>query len=98
MAQAMDISEIKRLYPDEWVLLGNQVEVENSMDVLSGVLLYHSPDKREVCCLGRELVKGYDKTYLFFNRVTPRTVRRIWLGPLRRIGEPYPKQTPDTPE
>ena len=55
MAQTMDISEIKRLYPDEWVLLGNP----------------------EVCYLGKPMIAGYQKTALFFNRVTPVTKRRV---------------------
>ena len=68
------IEDIKKSYPDEWILLGNPEEYDQ--DIISGVLLYHSPDKREVCYLGRPLVKEYDKVALFFNRVTPRRHNR----------------------
>ena len=69
------IDDIKKSYPDEWILLGNPVEDEYERTI-SGVVLYHSPDKREVCYLGRPLVKKYDQVALFFNRVTPRREKR----------------------
>ena len=70
------IEDIKRSYPDEWILLGNPVRRnEREMAILSGVVLYHSPDKREVAYLGRPRTEGYDRIALFFNRVTPRPKR-----------------------
>ncbi|MDR0582640.1 MAG: hypothetical protein LBG31_06735 [Prevotellaceae bacterium] len=83
--KTMDINEIKRKYPDEWILLGNPIRDESGLEILSGVLLYHSPDKREVCYLGKPLITDYEKTALFFNRVTSRKRNRILLGPFRRI-------------
>ena len=70
------IEDIKNSYPDEWILLGNPVMEKHRADILSGVVLYHSPDKREVCYLGRPLIDGYETTALFFNRVTPRREKR----------------------
>jgi len=70
------IEDIKSSYPDEWILLGNPVRrSEQEMAILSGVVLYHSPDKKEVCYLGKPLVKNYNRVTLFFNRVTPRPKR-----------------------
>ena len=69
------IEDIKGSYPDEWILLGSPVSDEYDRTV-AGVVLYHSPDKREVCYLGKPLVKNYDKVALFFNRVTPRREKR----------------------
>jgi hypothetical protein len=85
MGYAMDIDDIKRNYPDEWILLGNPVRDESGLELLSGVLLYHSPDKREVCYLGKPLMANYEKTALFFNRTTSRKRDRVLLGPFRRI-------------
>jgi hypothetical protein len=85
MAQTMDISEIKRLYPDEWVLLGNPDIDEANQKFLSGVVVYHSPDKREVCYLGKPMIAGYKKTALFFNRVTPVTKRRVIASLFRPV-------------
>jgi len=67
------IEDIKKRYPDEWILLGDPEENEREMEILSGIVLYHSPDKREVAYLGRPLAKGYSRLTWFFNRVTPRT-------------------------
>lgn len=49
--------ELKKLYPDEWVLLGNP-EMKNT-SVLGGILLFHSKDKKEVCYVGRDKTTPY---------------------------------------
>ena len=69
------IDDIKKSYPDEWILLGNPERNEREMDILSGVVLYHSPDKRELAYRDKPLLKKYDRITLFFNRVTPRPKR-----------------------
>ena len=74
------IEDIKASYPDEWILLGNPEEYDQ--DIVSGVLLYHSPDKREVCYLGKSRIAGYKRTALFFNRVTPRSEKRNVIASL----------------
>ena len=76
-AARRSIDDIKKSYPDEWVLLGNPEIEEYGMEIYSGVVLYHSPDKREVAYLGRPRIEGYDTTTLFFNRVTPRPKRPV---------------------
>ena len=75
--QTVTIEEIKTSYPDEWILLGNPEINEEEQSILSGVLVYHSADKREVCYLGRPLIKDYETTAMFFNRVTPRKTNRV---------------------
>lgn len=47
MEQVLNIDEIKKLYPDEWVLIGNPIMDDKKLDVLSGIPAYHSKDKRE---------------------------------------------------
>ena len=66
MGQAINISDIRKLYPDEWVLLGNPLMDDSRLDVLSGVPLYHSKDKKEVCYIGRDKTSAYDKITLIF--------------------------------
>jgi hypothetical protein len=75
--QKVGINEIKSNYPDEWILLGNPEFDEPNQKIISGTVLYHSPDKREVCYLGRPLTAEYDEIALFFNRVTPRGKRHV---------------------
>jgi len=53
--ESIDIKDIRQNYPDEWVLLGNPTWDNYHLEVLSGIPLYHSIDKKEVCYLGRPL-------------------------------------------
>ena len=71
------IEDIKSSFPDEWILLGNPEMNEREMAILSGVVLYHSPDKRELAYRDKPLLKKYEQKLLFFNRVTPRTKRPV---------------------
>jgi hypothetical protein len=66
MGVVINIAEIKNLFPDEWVLLGNPLNDINGIDVVSGIPLYHSKDKKEVCYIGRDKTVGYDKITLIY--------------------------------
>jgi hypothetical protein len=79
------IEEIKRQYPDEWLLLSDLVESEDGLHVLAAEVLYHDPDKRTLAYMDKPRLqeyKGKIKT-LIFNRVTPRNMRMLVGG--RRI-------------
>ena len=82
--ERVGIDDMKKNYPDEWILLGNPEMNEQEQKVLSGVVLCHNRDKKELCHLGPPLVKNYETTALFFNRVTPRGVSRQ-IGILRTV-------------
>jgi len=58
------IEELKELYPDEWVLLGNP-EMRDT-NVLGGVPLFHSRDKKEVCYIGRDKTADYSTVTIAF--------------------------------
>lgn len=66
MENQINISEIKKTYPDEWILLGNPIMDEAKPGVLSGIPLYHSKDKKEVCYLGREKTAAYQTITLIY--------------------------------
>jgi hypothetical protein len=66
MAQLINIEEIKALYPDEWVLLGNPIMDDAKIDVLSGIPLFHSKEKKEVCYIGRDKTSAFDKITLIY--------------------------------
>lgn len=66
MKQVITIKEIKKNYPDEWVLLGNPEMDSNKLEVVSGVPLFHSKDKKEVCYIGRDKTSDYNKITLIF--------------------------------
>ena len=73
----VSINDIRRNYPDEWILLGSPEIDETNQAILSGVVLYHSPDKRETVYLGKPMAAGHETTALFFNRVTLRRKRNV---------------------
>jgi len=85
MTQLIDISDIKKLYPSEWVLVGNPVMDNSNIDVLSGIPIYHSKDKKEVCYIGREKTSAFDKITLIFTG-TFKPTRKI-TGIFNRIKE-----------
>ncbi len=58
------LDELKKLYPDEWILLGNP-EMQNTF-VLGGIVLYHSKDKKEVCYIGRDKTADYSTVTIAF--------------------------------
>jgi len=74
--KVMSFDEIKKLYPDQWVVLGNPV-IEN-VRVVSGIVLMHGIDKREMAYLGRELVKNYKTFTVRYTGQFPKG-RKIWL-------------------
>jgi hypothetical protein len=55
--QYVNFEDLKKNYPDEWILLGNP-KMENT-NILGGVVLYHSKDKKEVCYIGRDKTTGF---------------------------------------
>ncbi len=83
MNQLLNIIDIKKLYPNEWVLLGNPVMDESKIDVLSGIPVFHSKDKKEVCYIGRDKTADFDKITLIYTG-TFRPSRKI-TGIFNRI-------------
>ena len=66
MEKVLDLLEIKTLFPNEWVLIGNPVFDDSKLEVLSGIPLFHSEDKKEVCYIGREKTVGFNKITLIY--------------------------------
>jgi hypothetical protein len=76
----LTFDEIKQRYPNEWVLLGNLKS--NDLDVLGGIVLFHSFHKKEVFVEGKEKIKPYAlSTLVYAGDLKP--MRR--LGILRRL-------------
>ena len=76
---------IKKLYPNEWVLLGNPDMKDPELNeaivhkVVSGVVLYHSKDKREIGYRAQEVKQGFEHFVCVFTGEIPRN-RRFWLS------------------
>ena len=81
--EKISFDEIKILYPDEWILIGNpemdtpllQTSIRNKLK--SGVVLYHSKDRREIGYKAKEMRQGYKKVTLIYSGEIPKN--RKWL-------------------
>ena len=57
---ALEIDKIRQMYPDEWVLIGNPIMDEPELNVLSGIPILHSKDKKELYYLGRNKTEDFN--------------------------------------
>ena len=77
--------EIKKLYPDEWVLLGDPELKDPELNeaivhkVVSGTVLFHSKDKREIGYRAKDVKKGFAHFVCVYTGEMPRQ-RRFWLS------------------
>lgn len=60
----LNYSDIKEKFPNEWILLANPI-YDNSQ-IIKGIILYRSMDKREVCYKGRDKTSGYNKIVIVY--------------------------------
>jgi hypothetical protein len=83
--KVVTIEEMKRLYPDEWILLGNSEMDEDNLKVLAGIVICHNADKRTLCYMDKPDLSNYRMTEIFFNEVTPRNSKRVIASIFRPI-------------
>ena len=74
------LEELKKIYPDEWVLLGNP-KMKNT-SVLGGIVLFHSKDKKEVCYRGRDKTTNFSTVTIAFAGAL---MHQRKIGILRRL-------------
>lgn len=79
----LTLDALKKLYPEEWILLGNPIMDESKLDVVSGIPLYHSKDKKEVCYIGRDKTANFETVTLIYTG-NFRPIRKI-TGIFKRI-------------
>ena len=46
--QVLSFEEIKKLFPDEWVLLGNPEYSDDDLDVIAATVILHDKSKLEL--------------------------------------------------
>lgn len=82
--EILSIEQIKNQYPDEWVLIGNpKIREDNFVGplirkILSGVVLFHSKDKRELGYKAAEIAQTVEETACIFTGEVPKN-RKFWL-------------------
>ena len=87
MENLLNINDIKNLYPNEWLLIGNPTMDESRIDVISGIPVFHSKDKKEVCYIGRDKTSQFDKITLIYTG-TFKPVRKI-TGIFNRVSKGF---------
>ena len=76
--QVLSFEEIKKMFPDEWVLLGNPEYTDDNSEVISATVVYHAPDKRDIAASGISWKKTFERATMRYTGTFPKN-RRIWL-------------------
>jgi hypothetical protein len=82
--EIINFETIKKLYPNEWVLIGNpelrdpEVEMAIVSQLIAGVLIFHSKDKREIAYKARDLKRAFETTTCVYTGEIPKG-RKFWL-------------------
>jgi hypothetical protein len=81
--ETVEVKKLKEIYPDEWILLGNPKNDINDIDVISGIPINHSKNKKDIYFTDREKLKGYEGVSIIYTGTFP-LVRKM-TGIFRRI-------------
>ena len=76
--QVLTFEEIKKLFPNEWVLLGNPEYTDDDSEIISAIVVYHAPDKRDIAASGINWKKTFETATMRYTGTFPKN-RRIWL-------------------
>ena len=83
--EILSFTDIKKLYPDEWVLIGNPVLDDTPVlkavvdKVRGGIVLFHSKTKMNVALHAKEVKEGYDHFVCVYTGEIPKH-KRYWLS------------------
>ncbi len=75
--QTLSIEQIKKQYPDQWILIGNpelsNPDVNGSIlsKLIRGIVLFASKDKREIAYKAADLKKDVDTTACIYTGEMP---------------------------
>lgn len=82
--EILTIEQIKALYPDQWVLVGNpQMREDNFVGsilqkLIAGLVLYNSKDKKEIAYKTPDLTKNVERFTCIYTGEIPKN-KRFWL-------------------
>ena len=75
--ELVSFEEMKKLYPEEWVVVGDP-EYDEFDNLIGGVVLMHGKDKREMAYRGQDLVKAWATFAVVYTGEFPAN-RKYWL-------------------
>ena len=82
--ETLTMPQIKAQYPDEWIFVGNpdlsnpQMTGSIKKRLITGVVLYHSKDKRAIGNNAKFVRQGYNNFTIIFTGEMPKN-RKFWL-------------------
>ncbi len=82
--QVLTLDQIKARFPDEWVLIGNPKMRDDNFvgpiirKLISGIVLYHSKDMRELGYKAAEIAQTVEETACIYTGEVPKN-RKFWL-------------------
>lgn len=81
--QVLTFDEIKKRYPDQWVLIGNPVLNDNFVGSIvsklqAGIVLLWSKDRKELGLKANAARQGYDEIACVYTGEIPKN-RKFWL-------------------
>ena len=79
MKEAITLSMLKIIYPDQWVLIGNPKEADGD---ISGILILHHQSKRELADQFSKRPNQFNNTILRFTGTKPALGKRLRFTPL----------------
>ena len=77
----LTIDEIRKAYPEEWVLLGEPKIVASS--ILGGIVVFHAPTKQGLLA-GRDSLKNFEHSTWTFTGEKKRGMRQ-WVSIYRQV-------------
>lgn len=76
----MSIETIKKLYPNEWVLVASPQKEGHK--IIGGTVLVHDANKRLMALQGRDLIKNYPSATHFYTGEMPKYAK---IGIIKKV-------------
>ena len=80
--EKLSFDNIKKIYPNEWVVIGNPIIENNYISVKEGIVINHNTDKKKLVTESIQLVKTYHDFVIRYTGELPKIGK--WLS-LRSI-------------
>lgn len=64
--ESISLTELRKLYPNQWILIGNPLKDENTNEIIKGIPIFHHADKKMLYIKGRDLVETYSKVAVIY--------------------------------
>ena len=74
--EIISIEQMKKNYPDEWLLIGNPKK--EGVSIIEGIVIFHSKDKREIAQKSINWRENFQSAMTLYTGEMPKN-RKFWL-------------------